>query len=113
MPRLTSTLMSGVVSFQAAVCVVAGPARGDATASDYPGSVLHVTVTGPTVAGQPLTIVATGSNDVGNPGLSITMSSTSHLRPPSNSPPSAPDPTRWLPRRWRPRQGVQRHAQES
>jgi hypothetical protein len=47
------------------VCVLglaASPAFADGTDPAYPGSTLHVTTTGPLVAHQPLTIVATGTN---------------------------------------------------
>ena len=45
-----------------ALALSASPALADGTDPAYPGSVLHVTTTGPLVAGKPLTIVATGTN---------------------------------------------------
>jgi hypothetical protein len=49
----------------------AAAALGDGTAPDYPGSVLHVAVTGPKVADHPVTIVATGSNQMTSLGTPI------------------------------------------
>jgi hypothetical protein len=40
----------------------AGPALGDGTSSDYPGSVLHVTTAAPPSSQFSMTIVATGTN---------------------------------------------------
>jgi hypothetical protein len=45
-----------------ALAVAAAPARADGTDPAYPGSTLQVTTTGPLVAHQPVTIVATGTN---------------------------------------------------
>jgi len=54
-----------------AVSLAAAPALADGTDPAYPGSVLHVSVTGPRVAGQVLTIVATGTNAPDSLGLPI------------------------------------------
>jgi hypothetical protein len=52
----------GAVLSLCAFALAASPALADGADPAYPGSTLHVTTTGPLVARQPLTIVATGTN---------------------------------------------------
>lgn len=51
------------LAFTGALAWAAAPALADGTDPDYPGSVLHVTASGPLTPGSVLTITATGSNE--------------------------------------------------
>jgi hypothetical protein len=65
--RLTKAHLAAGLALVVGIGVVGllpSRAVADGTAPDYPSSVLHVSVTGPKVANRPVTIVASGSNQM-------------------------------------------------
>jgi hypothetical protein len=59
---LVATLLAGVLATLIGLGATAHRARADGTDPAYPGSSVHVKVTGPRQQGKTLTIVATGTN---------------------------------------------------
>ncbi len=62
-----------VASALLAAVLGGGAALADGSAPDYPGSVLHASVTPPAIEGRPIDIVATGSNQISNPALGVNL----------------------------------------
>lgn len=67
-------LCAAVLCAVAGSLATAGSALADGTAPAYPGSVLHVSVSGPLTAGQVLTITGSGTNAVADPSLDVPLS---------------------------------------
>jgi hypothetical protein len=73
-PRLTravNRLLAAVALSISTALLSAAPALADGTNPLYPGSVLHVSVTGSLIAGKLLTITATGTNAPDSQGVPI------------------------------------------
>ncbi len=73
-PVIAPLRLATVLCIAAATLGVTGPALADGTDPGYPGSVLHVAVSGPLGPGQVLTITGTGTNALANPSLGVPIS---------------------------------------